>query len=198
MPQSCARPCLNMMDNQITQADTFVIVVMGVSGCGKSTIAEAIAKQLNAHFKDGDELHPESNIKKMESGIPLTDSDREPWLFVLADYAREQSVLHGISVIACSALKRRYRDILNQAGNVVYVYLDGSFELISSRMQARTGHFMPETLLKSQFEALEDPRSEDNVVAVGIESDPQTIALNAVKALRSQQVLPINQPKGSS
>lgn len=186
------------MNNQITQADTHIIVVMGVSGCGKSTVAEAIAMQLDAHFKDGDELHPESNIKKMESGIPLTDDDRQPWLVKLANYAREQSALHGMCVIACSALKKRYRETLNQAGNVVYVYLEGSFELIASRMQARTGHFMPETLLKSQFEALEDPREEVNVVAVGIESEPQTIALNAVKALYSAHFLPSSQSNGNS
>lgn len=186
------------MDNQTTQPDTRTIVVMGVSGCGKSTIAEAIAKQLDAHFKDGDELHPKSNIKKMESGIPLTDSDREPWLFDIANYAREKSARHGTCVIACSALKHRYREILNEAGNVVYVYLDGSFDLITSRLQARTGHFMPEALLKSQFDALEDPRKEHNVVAVAIESEPPAIAANSILILRKHGFLTNNQSNGSS
>ena len=162
---------------------------MGVSGCGKSTIAKTIAEQLNAHFKDGDELHPEANIKKMESGNPLTDIDREPWLHEVANYAREHSALHGVCVIACSALKRRYREILNEAGNVAYVFLDGSYELIASRMNARIGHFMPETLLRSQFNALEDPRSEDNVVAIGIDKGPPAIASNAVKVLQAQGFL---------
>jgi gluconokinase len=186
------------MKNQTTQSDTLIIVVMGVSGCGKSTIAESIAEQLNAHFKDGDELHPEANIKKMEAGTPLTDSDREPWLFDVADYAREQAALHGVCVIACSALKRRYREILNEANNVVYVFLDGSFELIASRMQSRTGHFMPETLLKSQFDALEDPRTEDNVVVIDIDSEPPAIAANAVGALNLQGYLANTETKGSS
>jgi carbohydrate kinase (thermoresistant glucokinase family) len=177
------------MNKQSTQSDTRIIVVMGVSGCGKSTIAQTIADQLNTHFKDGDELHPAANINKMESGTPLTDSDREPWLIDVANYARENATLHGMCVIACSALKRHYREILNQAGEVVYVFLDGSLELISSRMRARTGHFMPETLLKSQFDALEDPRTDDNVVVVGIEHDPAKIATNAINVLRLEGYL---------
>ena len=177
------------MNSENTQSDTLIIVVMGVSGCGKSTIAETIAAQIGAHCKDGDELHPDSNIKKMESGVPLTDSDREPWLFEVMEYASKQAAQHGVCVIACSALKHRYRQILNKAGNVVYVFLDGSFELISSRMQERTGHFMPDSLLKSQFDALEDPTEEDNVFSVGIESNPQKIAANAVDVLRSHGFL---------
>lgn len=160
-----------------------IVIVMGVSGCGKSTIAKAIAKQLNAHFKDGDELHPKTNIEKMEAGTPLNDEDREPWLHDIANYARKHTANSGLCVIACSALKRRYRSILNQAEDVVYVFLNGSFELISSRMQARSGHFMPDTLLKSQFDALEDPSSENNVVKVNIGNTPSTIAANAVEAL---------------
>lgn len=177
------------MKNQSTRSGTRIIVVMGVSGCGKSTVAETIAEQLGAHFKDGDELHPQVNIKKMEAGTPLTDGDREPWLFDVANYARKQAALHGVCVIACSALKQRYREILNQADNVVYVFLDGSFELISSRMRARTGHFMPETLLKSQFDALESPTAEDNVVVVGIEAKPTEIATNAIESLHRQGFL---------
>lgn len=164
-----------------------VIVVMGVSGCGKSTIAVHIAEQLNAHCKDGDELHPKANIDKMASGIPLDDDDRQPWLEDVARYAREHAETHGICVIACSALKNRYRQTINQAGNVVYVFMDGSFELIASRMHERTGHFMPETLLKSQFAALEDPRSEDNVVVVGIDSDASSIASQAIEKLRTRE-----------
>ncbi|MFT4727400.1 MAG: gluconokinase [Granulosicoccus sp.] len=178
------------MNNQTTQADTRIIVVMGVSGCGKSTIAATIAELLSAHFKDGDELHPQANINKMEAGIPLTDSDREPWLYDVANYSRKQAAHHGVCVIACSALKRHYREILNEAESVIYVFLNGSFELISSRMQARTGHFMPETLLKSQFDALEDPSKEDNVVVVDISAKPQAIAASAVEALRLQGFLP--------
>ena len=171
------------MQNLNTQSTGLVIVVMGVSGCGKSTVAKCLAERLNAHFKDGDELHPASNIDKMAAGIPLTDSDREPWLRDVAYYAREHTVTGDVCVIACSALKKRYRTILNEAGQVVYVFLEGSRELIAERMHLRTGHFMPETLLESQFAALEDPRAEDNVVAVGIEPSPEEIADNAKQVL---------------
>lgn len=162
---------------------------MGVSGCGKSTIAKAIAQQLHAHFKDGDELHPKVNIEKMAAGIALTDSDREPWLDDIARYAREKATQHGVCVIACSALKRRYRKILNDAGRVVYVYLHGSLDTIASRMQTRTGHFMPEALLQSQFDALEDPRAEDNVVVVGIDEKAAVVASNAIQALHQHNFL---------
>jgi gluconokinase len=169
--------------------DPLVIVVMGVSGCGKSTVAQFLAQRLKAHFKDGDELHPESNIDKMAAGIALSDDDREPWLRDVAQYAREQASKHGICVIACSALKSSYRDILNQAGQLVYVFLEGSRELIATRMHSRTGHFMPDTLLDSQFATLEDPRTEGNVVSVSIEPTPEQIADNAVQALRDRNCI---------
>ena len=161
-----------------------IIVVMGVSGCGKSSVAEQLAADLQGHFKDGDELHPASNIDKMVAGTPLTDEDRQPWLEDVARYAAEHAQAHGICVIACSALKRHYRQTLNKAGNVVYVFLEGSQELIASRMHQRAGHFMPETLLASQFAALEDPRAEDNVITVGIDADIPAISQSAMLALR--------------
>ena len=160
-----------------------IVIVMGVAGCGKTTVAEHLAHCLGAGFCDGDDHHPTSNIEKMSSGVPLTDEDRFPWLERLRDHAIEQSREHQTYVIACSALKRRYRDVLNQAGRVFYVFLDGSRELIHSRMHLRTGHFMPESLLDSQFEALEDPRHEENVVTVGIDPLPDAIAINAAVAL---------------
>lgn len=172
------------------ETDSLVIVVMGVSGCGKSTIAQYLSLRLNAHFKDGDELHPSSNIDKMAAGVPLDDDDRIPWLNDVASYARIHANKHGICVIACSALKSSYRDILNTAGHVVFVYLNGSRELIASRMHSRTGHFMPETLLDSQFSALEDPRNEGNVVSVGIDFTPEQIAENAEYALHEFGCIP--------
>lgn len=178
------------MNTQQSLAGPLVLVVMGVSGCGKSTIAVHLAEQLGAHCKDGDELHPKENIEKMAAGIPLTDADREPWLIDVANYAREHAELHGICVIACSALKNRYRQILNTAGRVAYVFLSGSHELIASRMHARAGHFMPEALLDSQFAALEDPRSESDVITVSIESDAPTIARDAVKKLKACGIVP--------
>ncbi len=173
-------------------AKPLVIVVMGVSGCGKSSVAQHLANELDAHFKDGDELHPQTNIDKMASGNPLNDEDREPWLVEVAQYARDQADRYGCCVIACSALKQRYRQTLNTAGHVVYVFLHGSRSLIASRMHKREGHFMPETLLDSQFAALEDPTKEDNVISVSIEPDVRTIASQAAEALISgEYVQPI-------
>ncbi len=176
------------MMTEVESADSsigspLIVVVMGVSGCGKSSVAEQLANDLHGHFKDGDELHPPSNIDKMASGTPLTDDDRQPWLEDVARYAAAQAAEHGICVIACSALKHRYRQTLNTAGRVAYVFLEGSRELIASRMHLRTGHFMPETLLDSQFAALEDPRDENNVVTVSIDADIQSISRNAIAAL---------------
>ena len=176
-------------DSQATASSTdspLIVVVMGVSGCGKSSIAEQLGRDLHAHFKDGDELHPQSNIDKMASGTPLRDADRQPWLEDVARYASLQAHEHGICVIACSALKHHYRQTLNTAGRVAYVFLEGSRELIGARMHLRSGHFMPETLLNSQFAALEDPRQEDNVITVSIDDDIQSISRNAITALRDR------------
>lgn len=171
-----------------TAAEPLTIIVMGVSGCGKSTVASLIAdglavRGLSVHNKDADELHPASNIDKMSAGIPLTDADRQPWLETLVDYARQHARQHGICVMACSALKRCYRSTISSAGNVVYVYLHGSKNLIASRMHKRTGHFMPESMLNSQFATLEDPRDEPQVVTVSIEPTPDIIASNAISLL---------------
>ncbi|ASJ70284.1 gluconokinase [Granulosicoccus antarcticus] len=167
-----------------------IIIVMGVSGCGKSSVASQLATDLKGHFKDGDELHPASNIDKMAAGTPLSDEDRQPWLEDVARYAASQAQTHGICVIACSALKQTYRQTLSTAGNVVFVFLEGSQEMIGSRMSRREGHFMPDSLLLSQFAALEDPRKEDNVVTVSIEDDIPTISHNAVLALRKHGFWP--------
>lgn len=157
---------------------------MGVSGCGKSTVAELLASRLQAHAKDGDTLHPPKNIALMSGGTSLTDEDRLPWLAAVRDYAREYATSRGSCVIACSALKASYRELLGTAGPVIYVFLDGTRELIASRMHLRSGHFMPEALLDSQFAALERPDSEPNVVTVGIDASADTVADNAADALR--------------
>ena len=163
-----------------------VVVVMGVSGCGKSTVAEHLADLLGASFKDGDELHPPANIAKMERGEPLDDADRMPWLEAVRDHAAAAAREHGLHVVACSALARRYRDVLDGAGDVTYVFLEGSFELIRGRMSQRKGHFMPESLLRSQFDALDSPEGEPNTVTVSIEPPPEAVAEAAAAALRER------------
>jgi len=162
---------------------------MGVSGCGKSTVASKLAVLINAHFKDADDLHPPANIEKMGNGVALNDADREPWLREIALYARQNAEQHGICVIACSALKASYRRILNQAGNVHYIYLKGSKELIAARLHDRTGHFMPETLLHSQFAALEDPVNEPNVVTIDINASVEDVTHSAANALQAAGIV---------
>lgn len=159
---------------------------MGVSGCGKSTIAEGLAQQLNSGYKDADELHPERNIELMSKGQALTDGDRLPWLELVSAYGQRQVANGQTCVIACSALKRNYREILNSAGRVLYVYLDGSRALIQSRMESRQGHFMPEQLLQSQFDALEVPNPAlEQVVSVGIDTDIENIVASAAAQVRA-------------
>lgn len=137
---------------------TKFFIVMGVSGCGKTTVGKLLAECLNWDFYDADDFHPPANIAKMASGISLTDDDRAPWLAKLHDLISTCLRDNRPGVLACSALKERYRQILlanNDAARIVY--LKGSFELIQARMIARAGHYMKPAMLKSQFEALEEP-----------------------------------------
>lgn len=145
---------------------------MGVSGCGKSTIGKLLAKQLKIVFFDGDDYHPEVNVKKMASGKPLTDNDREGWLNTLNQLAK-QHASPGV-VIACSALKKSYRNLLQQdlKEQSTFVYLEGSFEEINERLRSRKGHFMPKALLQSQFDVLEAPT---NAITVSVQLTPEEI-----------------------
>lgn len=146
-------------------------VVMGVSGCGKSTVGQALAEQLGLTFHDGDDLHPTSNISKMAQGDPLTDADRHPWLLAVA-----QALKPGM-VVACSALRKSYRDLLrdNASSPVMFVYLRGQRATLIRRMSHREGHFMPVHLLDSQIDTLEEPSSAENCVVVDIEDTTQNI-----------------------
>jgi carbohydrate kinase (thermoresistant glucokinase family) len=162
-----------------------LIVVMGVSSSGKSTVGQALARRLHAPFLEGDKYHPEVNIEKMSAGIPLTDADRWPWLESLALAMHEAGDKKGVAVSACSALKRSYRDFMTEkAGEpILFVYLEGSKELIAARMRHRPHHFMPLSLLDSQFATLEPPATDENVLPVPVDEAIQKSVDMVVKAL---------------
>ncbi len=143
-------------------------VVMGVSGCGKTTVGEKLAAHLNCLFYDADDFHPPKNIAKMGRGVPLNDMDRAPWLAQLAALIQEHLENGETAVLACSALKKRYRDKLRVSRQVQFVFLEGSFDIIWQRMQARQNHYMKAEMLHSQFEALEPP-DEDEAIAASID-----------------------------
>ena len=160
-----------------------IFYVMGVSGCGKSTIGKLLAEEFDIPFLDGDDYHPETNVKKMAAGNPLDDTDRKGWLERLNTLSLEHKDI-GV-VIACSALKKSYRKILRQQlfDQVHFVYLEGTFEEISERLSQRKNHFMPTGLLKSQFDTLEVPT---NAITVSILDAPEEI-VSKVAALYKQK-----------
>jgi gluconokinase len=160
-----------------------VMILMGVSGCGKSTVGALLATRLGWEFEDADWFHPAANVDKMRNGTPLTDADRRPWLDAIAVWIDATRHAGGHGVLACSALKRRYRDVLIGArADVRLVYLKGSEELIARRIAARHEHFMPAKLLRSQFDALEEPGPDENPITVSIEPRPQEIVAQIVAA----------------
>jgi gluconokinase len=161
------------------------LVVMGVSGSGKSTIADKLAERLGWTFEDGDRFHPASNVAKMSAGQPLTDEDRWPWLQAIADEIDRVCRAGEHAVIACSALKRAYRDILVHGRNDVrIIFLKGNQDLIAGRLAARKGHFMPPGLLDSQFGTLEPPGANENPVTVSIDASVDAIVDDIVNQLR--------------
>ncbi|WP_079135261.1 gluconokinase [Streptomyces qinglanensis] len=150
---------------------------MGVSGSGKSTVGEWLAGALGVPFADADDFHPAHNIEKMSAGVPLDDADRAPWLDALADWLRRRAAAGSPAdggVLVCSALKRRYRDRLRRAsGRLFFVHLTGPRPLIARRLARRGGHFMPSSLLRSQFEALEPLGGDEYGAAVSVAGTPQ-------------------------
>ncbi|HEX7595339.1 MAG TPA: gluconokinase [Gemmatimonadaceae bacterium] len=153
-------------------------VVMGVSGSGKTAIGSALARSLGVEFVEGDDFHPEENVKRMASGIPLTDEDRAPWLHSIGARLRAAKNAGTGLVVSCSALKRSYRDLLRaEAGKVRFIFLKGARALIAERLASRSGHFMPQSLLDSQFAALEAPEADEGVWECDVrESLPDLVA----------------------
>ena len=158
------------------------IVVMGVAGCGKSTVAAMLAERLGWPMAEGDDLHSAENKTKMAAGTPLTDEDRIPWLESLRDWISGAS---SHAIITCSALRRSYRDILRSArGRVRFLHLDGSPQVLGQRMAARKGHFMPAALLISQLETLERLQPDEDGAVVDIDRTTEEIVDLAVERLR--------------
>ncbi|MCL6265677.1 gluconokinase [Flagellimonas myxillae] len=157
-----------------------VFILMGVSGTGKSTIGNRLSEVLGIPFFDGDDYHPEANVQKMTSGVPLTDQDREGWLLRLNELA--QAYKSKGAIIACSALKESYRQLLRQEmeEQLEFVHLEGSFELIKSRLENRKGHFMTSALLQSQFDTLETPK---DAITVSIALSPEEIVTQVLNQI---------------
>jgi gluconokinase len=160
------------------------MVIMGVSGSGKSTVGALLGRRLGVPFIDGDDLHPAANKEKMRAGIPLDDDDRRPWLQEIGHtLAAPQEDRQGV-IVACSALKRRYRDLLREhAPDVVFLHLQGSVDTLAARMAARNHEFMPATLLASQLEALEPLDADERHVLLDVRQSPSEVVETAYAAL---------------
>jgi gluconokinase len=162
------------------------IILMGVSGCGKTSIGKILARKTGKKFLDGDDYHPPENIRKMQAGEPLNDDDRKPWLQELMRLLDEAGKGKGC-ILACSALKQSYRDMLSgsSGSEVVFVYLKGSRDLIAKRLNARVGHYFPKNLLESQFSDLEEP---SDTLTIEIDLDPESIADRIIRMLNIREV----------
>ncbi|MBA4204713.1 MAG: gluconokinase [Polymorphum sp.] len=162
------------------------IILMGVAGCGKSSVGEAISARTGIAYRDGDDLHPAANVEKMRAGIPLTDEDRWPWL----DQVGRELAGKAPLIIGCSALKRVYRDRIRAlaGGPVTFVHLAGSRDLIAGRMAQRTGHYMPLSLLDSQFAALELPQPDEGALTADISQPLDALVDGIVKGLNLEEI----------
>lgn len=171
------------------QNNNRIYIFMGVSGSGKSAVANAVSHQLSAGFLDGDFLHPRSNISKMAAGEALNDDDRAPWLAALNDAAFAMQRTNNVSIIVCSALKKRYRDRLRAGnGNLSFIYLQGDFPVIEERMAARKGHFFKSQMLISQFAALEQPGVEESdVITININQPLEGVIAETLQHIQSFQ-----------
>jgi carbohydrate kinase (thermoresistant glucokinase family) len=160
------------------------VVVMGVSGCGKTTVAEALRDRLRLTFAEGDAHHPRANVDKMASGQPLTDEDRRPWLDALVEWTRERQAEGVSTVLSCSALRRRYRDVLREAdSDTFFVHLHADFEVLAERMRQRA-HFMPASLLESQFDTLEPLGDGELGIRIDVARPVDEVVATAEAAIR--------------
>lgn len=165
------------------------VVVMGVSGSGKTTVAKGIAAATGLTFAEADEFHPESNVALMRAGVPLEDAHRWPWLHALADWMAARAAEGVSTVLACSALRRAYRDVLREGPpRVDFVHLDGPAELIRERMSLRAGHYMPTSLLDSQIATLEPPQPDEGILVLDIARAPEELVAAAIDRLRLRPV----------
>lgn len=161
------------------------VVVMGVSATGKTTVGEQLADEFGCEFVEGDSLHPRQNIEKMESGIALTDEDRWPWLQAIAELVAVRDHENVSTVVTCSALKRAYRDVLRDAAPTFFVHLDAPFEVLEQRMKQREKHFMPTSLLRSQFDDLEELGDDESGAVVDVSPELDEVVEEAVNAVRT-------------
>ncbi len=170
-----------------SEDDPRVVVVMGVSGTGKTSVGERLAEELDLEFVEGDSHHPQANIDKMAAGVALTDDDRLPWLQILADLAGERYAAGRSVVLTCSALRRSYRDVLRSGvpqGAMFFVHLHAPFEVLEERMSQRTKHFMPPSLLASQLDTLEPIESDEPGEVVDVSPDLDEVVAAALVALK--------------
>ena len=152
-----------------------IIIIFGVSGAGKTTVGELLARELGWHFFEADDFHSPANIKKMRRGVPLTDDDRWPWLKTLCELIKQRVASHENAVLACSALKRAYRKHLRVSVEVKLVFLRGDYALVAEQLRHRRGHFMDPGLLRSQFADLEEPQPEEEVVTIELGRTPHEL-----------------------
>ena len=174
-----------------------LLLLMGVSGVGKTTTGQRLAKRLGWTFRDADEFHPPENIAKMKSGEPLTDDDRWPWLDAIGTWMDQKRTHGGRAIVTCSALRRIYRErLLGGRPDVRLVFLKGSKALIADRLSRRSGHFMPPALLDSQFKALEEPRRDERAIVVDVSMPPSQVVANIARYVEPRNhILPGQPPR---